>query len=167
MKQLMAPLHAREGVMGPRRHDHTSNDAPYASRSKAVGRYRASKPIEVPRSPPVMDLSASEYELDWPSLLGDLMERCSDMPTIVPPQGWQHTVVGGMGSNWLQRLEALSVSDFTFGAAELEVVCRAWNTIVAGTWVKKSPGLSAYAHRDQLEFCLRYFQSYYNMAITG
>lgn len=166
LKQLMAPLRS-EGVMGPYRHDRVSDDAPYATQTKAINQRSQHRPVTVLRSPPVMDLSASEYELDWPSLLGDLMERCSDMPTIVPPHGWQHTAVGGMGSNWLQRLDTLSTSDLMFGASELELVCRAWNTVVAGTWVKRSPGLSAYAHRDQLEFCLRYFQSYYNMAVTG
>ena len=166
MKQLMAPTRRREGVMAPRRHTAVSSDAPYAA--KVVEREETTvTPLNNPRSPPVMDLSASEYELDWPGLLGDLVDRCSDMPTIVPPHGWMHTSVGGMGSNWLRRLDTLAVSELVFSAEELEVVCRAWNTVVAGTWVKRAPGLSAYAHRDQLEFCLRYFQSYYNMAVTG
>lgn len=166
LSQLMAPSRAREGAMAPRRYDAVSTDAPYAV-ERSERKDRAIAPFTSQRSPPIMDLSASEYELDWPGLLGDLVDRCSDMPTIVPPHGWQHTTVGGMGSNWTQRLEALAIADMVFTAAELEVVCRAWNTIVAGTWVKRSPGLSAYAHRDQLEFCLRYFQSYYNMAVTG
>jgi len=164
IRGVAAALLPRAGVMAPKRYKHVSADAPLAVTRRASGTVQR---FEAPRSPPIMDLSASEYELDWPSLLGDLMERCSDMPTIVPPHGWQHTTVGGLGSDWVRRIEVLATSAMVFSAEELELVCRAWNTVVAGTWVKKSPGLSAYAHRDQLEFCLRYFQSYFNLAIMG
>jgi len=165
-KGALSSLGPRAGALAPKDYKYVSHDGPRAVSRRHGGGVVAPK-FAAPRSPPVMDLSASEYELDWPALLGDLMERCSDMPTIVPPHGWQHTMVGGMGSNWVTRVETLAVSELAFTSAELELVCRAWNAIVAGTWVKKSPGLSAYAHRDQLEFCLRYFQSYFNLAITG
>jgi len=168
LRELNSPLAVRSGLAAPKPKEYLSEEGVYGAVSKSVSREVVRAPaFEAPRAPPVMDLSQSEYEIDWPMLLGELMERCGDLPTIVPPNNWRHTAQGGVGSNWLARLDALAAIDLSFRADEMEVVCRAWNAMVAGTWVRRAPGLSAYANRDHLEFCLRYFQSYFNLAMTG
>lgn len=154
----LAPLKVAAGAVAP--------GAPYAS-------VPVEKPVThpvrltAPVAPPVMDLSASAYEFEWPSLLVDLADKCGDLPTIVPPGSWRYTALGGMGANWLGRLEALAVAEPRFTADEFELVCRAWNLMVASTWVKRTPGLSAETYIDKMEFCLRYFQMYYLVALGG
>jgi hypothetical protein len=168
LRDLDAPLAVRSGALAHKPKDHVAEEGTYGAVARQPERKVVTVPrFDAPRAPPVMDLSTSQHEIDWPMLLGELMERCSDLPTIVPPHSWRHTAQGGLGSNWVVRLDALAVGELSFKTDELEVVCRAWNTMVAGTWVKKSPGLSAYANRDHLEFCLRYFQSYFNLAMAG
>ncbi|BDF97670.1 P3 protein [Aspergillus lentulus jivivirus 1] len=143
-----------------------SRSAPYAVE-------RVERPVPevlkytAPDAPPIMDLSAANYEFEWPALLNDLAANSEALPTIVPPGNWKHTGYGGMGSNWLSRLDNLAVAEQTFRADEFEVVCRAWNLLVASSWVMRTPGLSPASHTNRLEFCLRYFQMYYTLAMAG
>lgn len=119
--------------------------------------------LTIPTAPPIVDLTEINYHMDWPAALRDCVERGDSLPSIVPPGNWRHTSTGGMGTNWYARLEALSIGEFTFVESEFEVVCRAWNKLVASAWVKRTPGLSSLDDEHRLEFCIRYFQSYYNM----
>jgi len=168
LRELNTPLAVREGTQAPvRKRYHAEAVVPFAVPASSAPVPAVVTEFQVPKAPPIIDLATSEFEIDWPMLLGELMERCCDLPTIIPPHNWRHTATGGVGSNWLARLDAMAVTEYAFSTAELEVVCRAWNTLVAATWVRKSPGLSAYANRDHLEFCLRYFQSYFNLMQVG
>jgi len=119
--------------------------------------------VNVPVVPPVVDLTELEYHMDWPSLVRDRVASGAELPTIVPPGNWRHTSAGGMGTNWVARLEGIAVNELTFVESEFEVVCRAWNKIVAQAWVRRTPGLSSLDNEDRIEFCVRYFQSYFQM----
>jgi hypothetical protein len=133
--------------------------APYA-----VSRRRESRVLTaaaIPMSPPLMDLTQLNYDMDWPSLVRDALMRGGDLPTLVPYGSWRHTSAGGMGTNWYRRLEDISQSDASFDESEFEVVCRAWNKLVAQSWVQKTTGLPGFTDEQRLEFCLRYFQSYF------
>jgi len=141
-----------------------AESAPYAvaSRRRApLERQRAS--VTVPDPPPQVDLTELEYHMDWPSALRDCVLSGRELPTIVPPGNWRHTSVGGIGSDWVRRLEDLAVRELTFIESEFEIVCRAWNRMVSEAWVKRTPGLSSAHNLDRVEFCLRYFQSYFAM----
>lgn len=168
LRDLPSQLVKRPGALAPVRPaaGKHAEGAPYAV---APVRGSAAQGGRFPTAvaPPVMDLSASAYEFEWPALLADLADRCGDLPTIVPPGSWQHTALGGMGSNWLERLEVVALGNHSFLADEFEVVCRAWNLMVASTWVRRSPGLSAGLHVNRMEFCMRYFQMYYQIASAG
>jgi len=136
-----------------------ADGAPYA-----VSRHRESRAvpsISVPMSPPLMDLTQLNYDMDWPSLIRDALSRGGDLPTLVPYGSWRHTSAGGMGTDWFRRLEDISQRDASFDESEFEVVCRAWNRLVAQLWVRRTSGLSGYTDEQRLEFCLRYFQSYF------
>jgi len=140
---------------------------PYAGRGRVDRPGREVVYFRAPDAPPVMDLSLCGFDYEWPALLNDLVETCGDLPTIVPPNNWQHTALGGMGSDWMARLESLAISQPRFEVSEFEVVCRAWNMMVATTWVRKTPGLSVTLDANKMEFCLRYFQMYYQLASSG
>lgn len=137
--------------------------APYAS--KSVARVASVKQvISLPDAPPTVDLTQITYRMDWPSALRDCALRGDALPTIVPPNNWRHTSAGGMATDWYARLDNLSIGEYTFVESELEVVCRAWNKLVASSWVKRTPGLSCLENDEsRLQFCIRYFQSYYAM----
>lgn len=136
--------------------------APYAVALKpAPG--RLSSAINVPAAPPIVDLTELEYHMDWPALVRDRVASGKDLPTIIPPGNWRHTSTGGMGTNWLARLESVALSELSFVESEFEVVCRAWNKMVAQAWVRRTPGLSSLDYEDRIEFCVRYFQSYFQM----
>lgn len=122
-------------------------------------------PLQVPIAPPIVDLTELEYHMDWPELVRARVESGKDLPTIIPPGNWRHTSTGGMGTNWLVRLESMALSELTFVESEFEVVCRAWNKMVAQAWVRRTPGLSSLDYEDKIEFCVRYFQSYFQIAI--
>jgi hypothetical protein len=140
--------------------------APYAVQ-QAPKQLATYTPVTLPKSPPTVDLTQLSYQMNWPEAIRDCVERGSDLPTIVPPGNWRHTSAGGLGCDWFARLEALAVGDFTFVESELEVVCRAWNKLVAASWVRRSPGLSSRElDESRLEFCVRYFQSYYTMLMV-
>jgi len=133
--------------------------APYAK--SAVDRRVYNERLALPMSPPVMDLTALTYDMDWPALIRDRLCTGGDLPTLVPPGSWRHTSVGGIGNNWLSRLDTIAVGDAIFNDSEFEVVCRAWNLLVGQSWVKRSPGLNNLSNADKLEYCARYFQSYF------
>nr|DAZ92383.1 TPA_asm: P3 protein [Pecan associated jivivirus 2] len=133
--------------------------APYALKERR--RDLVKPPLDLPVAPPVMDLTLLTYDLDWPSLIRDRVASGDDLPTLVPPANWRHTSVGGMGNNWLARLDMVASGDTTFNERELEIVCRAWNLLVARSWVRRTPGLSDVEDFDKLEYCVRYFQSYF------
>lgn len=120
--------------------------------------------MALPMSPPVMDLNELTYDMDWPRLIRDRLVSGGDLPTLVPPGSWRHTSTGGIGNDWLRRLDDMAFGDNQFDEPEFEVVCRAWNKLVALVWVKQTPGLSSYSNKDRIEYCARYFQSYFLLA---
>lgn len=138
-------------------------EAPYASpAAPKLPEPRAA--LALPSVPPTVDLTELQYQMDWPSAIRDCVERGMDLPTIVPPGNWRHTSTGGMATDWYARLDRLAETEYSFVESEFEVVCRAWNKLVASTWVRKTPGLaSTEMDESRLEFCVRYFQSYYMM----
>jgi hypothetical protein len=120
--------------------------------------------LALPSAPPTVDLTELQYQMDWPSAIRDCVERGVDLPTIVPPGNWRHTSTGGMATDWYARLDRLAETEYSFVESEFEVVCRAWNKLVASSWVRRTPGLSSTElDESRLEFCVRYFQSYYLM----
>jgi len=140
-----------------------AESAPYAVVPRRGDEGRQPTTLVVPQAPPVVDLTVLEYHMDWPAVIRDRVADGADLPTIIPPGSWRHTSAGGMGTNWIARLEALATAELTFVESEFEVVCRAWNKIVAQAWVRRTPGLSSADNEDRLEFCVRYFQSYFMM----
>jgi len=163
-----APSSDAQLAVRHRKHRHGSRDlavakeAPYAVIPKP--REAPTRlPMTVPENPPVVDLTELEYHMDWPSVIRDCLSKGLDLPTIVPPGNWRHTSVGGIGTNWTARLENLAVGELTFIESEFEIVCRAWNKMVAQAWVKRAPGLSSLDNEDKIEFCVRYFQSYFQL----
>lgn len=137
-----------------------AESAPYAIVPKAKTGFSLST-VSIPEMPPQVDLTELTYHMDWPLALKDCVSRGGDLPTIVPPGNWRHTSVGGIGTDWYRRLEHLATQELSFVESEFEVVCRAWNRMVAEAWVRRTPGLSSSCNEDRLEFCLRYFQSYF------
>lgn len=142
-----------------------AESAPYAvSRSR---RQQVREPVTVPSAPPLMDLTELTYDMDWPSLIRDRLQRGGDLPTLVPPGSWRHTSASGLGTNWFGRLDDLAVKENEFSDSEFEVVCRAWNRLVAQSWVRRTPGLSSEADMHRMEFCMRYFQSFFLLSSAG
>nr|DAZ92375.1 TPA_asm: P3 protein [Pecan associated jivivirus 1] len=157
--RAIARSHRRHELASRRHQLPLATEAPYA-----VKQYRERPQhhaMDLPLSPPVMDLTQLTYDLDWPALIRDRLVKGGDLPTLVPPADWRHTSIGGVGTDWFRRLDDIAVSDTRFDEPELEVVCRAWNKLVAQSWVRKTPGLSEASNYSRLEFCARYFQSYF------
>lgn len=142
-----------------------AKSAPYAVDRRSAQRYAPS--LELPVAPPVMDLTMLTYDMDWPALIRDRLSRGGDLPTLVPPGSWRHTSAVGLGSDWFRRLDDLSVRDNAFDDSEFELVCRAWNKLVGQAWVKQSPGLSNVKDAHRIEYCVRYFQSYFTLGSVG
>nr|WBU76181.1 P3 protein [Grapevine associated jivivirus 1] len=138
-------------------------DAPYAAPRRSE-RPAAPQVRDLPHAPPTMDLTQLTYDLDWPALIRDRLVNGGDLPTVVPPNNWRHTSSGGLGNDWLKRLDDVALTDSQFTEGEFETICRAWNKLVALAWVKKTPGLSNYSNFDRMEYCVRYFQSYFLLA---
>lgn len=142
-----------------------AQDAPYAvSRPQ---RHRVREPVSVPTAPPLMDLTELTYDMDWPSLIRDRLQRGGDLPTLVPPGSWRHTSASGLGTNWFARLDDMAIRENQFDDNEFEVVCRAWNRLVAQSWVRRTPGLSNESDMHRMEYCMRYFQSYFLLSNAG
>jgi len=142
-----------------------AESAPYAvSRSR---RQQVRDAVSVPTAPPLMDLTELTYDMDWPSLIRDRLQRGGDLPTLVPPGSWRHTSASGLGTNWFGRLDDLAVRENEFNDGEFEIVCRAWNRLVAQSWVRRTPGLSSESDVHRMEFCMRYFQSYFLLSSAG
>lgn len=138
-------------------------EAPYAA-AVALKSPEPRAALALPSVPPTVDLTELQYQMDWPSAIRDCVERGVDLPTIVPPGNWRHTSTGGMATDWYARLDRLAEAEYSFVESEFEVVCRAWNKLVASSWVRRTPGLAATEmDESRLEFCVRYFQSYYLM----
>jgi len=142
-----------------------ARNAPYAV-DRPVRR-REVAPLSIPDKPPVMDLTTLTYDLDWPSLIRDRLSRGGDLPKLVPYGSWRHTSAGGMGTDWFRRLEDMALRDNNFDDVEFEVVARAYNKLVAQAWVRRTPGFSNVNDMQRLEFCVRYFQSYYELGTVG
>lgn len=139
--------------------------APYA-----LSRHRRSREVAlptVPLAPPLMDLTELTYDMDWPALIRDRILRGGDLPTLVPPGSWRHTSSVGLGTDWFRRLDDLSHKDNEFDDREFEIVCRAWNRLVGQAWVKRTPGLSSDSDQHRMEYCIRYFQSYFLLSSAG
>lgn len=143
----------------------SASDAPYAAVRHRRGRVTES--MAVPLAPPIMDLTQLEYDMDWPGLLRDRVATGGDLPTLVPPGSWRHTSQTGMGTDWFRRLDDIASRDNVFDDTEFEVVCRAWNRMVAQTWVKRTPGLSSESDNVRMEYCIRYFQAYFMLGSTA